>query len=86
LIAEDQNGFKARVIGKVRAGLPRKPPGRRGSPEIQKAAEIYIRDYKLRDKEGNWREIGKQASHTGVCEADSFDATAPPNQLESQWA
>ena len=59
LIAENQS-TRSRVIGKVRASLPRKRPGRRGSPEVQKAAEIYIRDYKSKGQEGNWHSITKQ--------------------------
>jgi hypothetical protein len=60
LIAEDQSRFRSRVIGKVRAGLPRKRPGRRGSPEVKKAAEIYIRDYKSKGLEGHWHLISRQ--------------------------
>jgi hypothetical protein len=60
LIAQDQSSFRSCVVGKVRAGLPRKRPGRRGSPEVQRAAEIYLRDYKSQGKTGNWHSIAKQ--------------------------
>lgn len=40
-IAEDPSGFRSRVIGKVRANLPRQRPGRKASPLILRAAEIY---------------------------------------------
>ncbi|HVN80442.1 MAG TPA: hypothetical protein VMW38_15715 [Terriglobia bacterium] len=40
-IVENPRIFRSRVIGKVRAGLPRKRPGRKGTPEVKKAAEIY---------------------------------------------
>jgi hypothetical protein len=59
-IIENPRAFKARLIGKIRVALPRKPPGRRGSPEVRRAAEIYLRDYKSKQREGNWHEIGKQ--------------------------
>jgi len=60
LIAENQTTFRSRVIGKVRAGLPRKRPGRRGSPEVQKAALIYTQHYRDKGKTGNWHSITKQ--------------------------
>src|SRR5262245_25800163 len=59
-ITENPGAFKARVIGKLRVALPRKRPGRRGSSEAKSAAEIYIRDYQLKGKEGNWHLIAKQ--------------------------
>jgi hypothetical protein len=40
LIAKDQGSFRNRVIGKVRAGLPRKRPGRRGGLEVQTALAL----------------------------------------------
>jgi hypothetical protein len=59
-VEEDQGGFRSRVIGKVRAGLPRKRPGRRGSPEVRRAAEIYVRDFKSKGQEGDWHVITRQ--------------------------
>jgi len=58
-IAENPSVFRSRVIGKVKAGLPRKRPGRKGTPEVKKAAEIYDRDFKSRGKDGNWDSIAK---------------------------
>ncbi len=59
-IAENPTGFKSRLIGKLRVFLPRKRPGRKGSPEVKKAAEIYERDYKSQGKEANWHSLAKQ--------------------------
>jgi hypothetical protein len=59
-IAQNPSAFRSRVIGKVRAGLPRRRPGRKGSPEVRKAAEIYQSNYKSKGKEGNWHQIAKQ--------------------------
>ena len=60
LIAEDQSGFRSRVVGRIRAALPRKRPGRRASVEVKRASEIYIEDYQSKGKEGNWHLIAKQ--------------------------
>ena len=40
-ISQNQGGFKSFVIGKLRAVLPRRKPGRKGTPEFRKASEIY---------------------------------------------
>jgi hypothetical protein len=59
-IAQNLSTFRSRVIGKIRAGLPRQRPGRQGSPVVRKAAEIYESDYKSKGNEGNWHQIAKQ--------------------------
>ena len=53
-IFENPSTFRSRVIGKLRAGLPKKRPGRHGNPEVRKAAEIYIKDYELKGRPANW--------------------------------
>jgi hypothetical protein len=58
-IAENPSGFKSRLIGKLRVFLPRKRPGRKGSPEVRQAAEIYERDFKAQGEDGNWHSIAK---------------------------
>jgi len=57
---DDPSRFKARVIGTLKAVLPRQRPGRPASPEVRKPAEIYESDYKSKGKEGNWHQIAKQ--------------------------
>ena len=59
-IAHNPSTFRSRVIGKVRAGLPRKRPGRQGNPEVKKAADIYEREYKSQGKDGNRHSVAKQ--------------------------
>lgn len=59
-IAQSPSTFRSRVVGKIRAALPRQRPGRPGSPEIRKAAELYENDFKSKGKEGNWHQIAKQ--------------------------
>ena len=44
-IRKDLSRFKARVIGTLKAVLPRQRPGRRGNAEIKQAAEIYTTLY-----------------------------------------
>jgi len=59
-IAENPSAFRSKVIGGMRARLPRSRPGRRASPEIRKASEIYQRDYVPKLKEGNWHLIARE--------------------------
>lgn len=59
-IAENPGSFKSRLIGKLKAVLPRKRPGRQGNPQMKKAVEIYQRDFKSQGKEGNWHHIAKE--------------------------
>jgi hypothetical protein len=59
-IAQNPSGFRSRVVGKVRAGLPRERPGRKASQEIKEAAELYLNLYTARGVPGNWNEIAKR--------------------------
>ncbi len=59
-IAQSPSIFRSRVVGKIRAMLPRQRPGRKGSPEVRKAAEIYQSDYKSKGKKGDWDQISRQ--------------------------
>ncbi len=59
-IAQNPSEFRTRLIGKLRVYLPRKRPGRKGSPEATQAAEIFEREYRAKGKQGNWHQIAKQ--------------------------
>jgi hypothetical protein len=54
---EGDPSFRARVIGRLRGLLPRKRPGRKPSPQVGRAAEIYKKDYLLQGKPANWHAI-----------------------------
>jgi hypothetical protein len=59
-ISRNPGSFKSFVIGKLRAVLPRRKPGRKGTPEFRKASEIYQRDYLAKSLEGGWHRIAKE--------------------------
>jgi hypothetical protein len=59
-IRKDPSKFKARVLGTLKAVLPRKRPGRQGSPEVKQAAEIYVNLYVAKGRPGNWHELAKR--------------------------
>ena len=58
-IRKDPSKFKARVIGTLKAVLPRKRPGRKGSSEVKQAAEIYVNLYAAKGRPGNWHALAK---------------------------
>ena len=59
-IRQDPSKFKARVVGTIRAALPRKRPGRQGSSEVKQAADIYVNLYTGKGQPGNWNELAKR--------------------------
>jgi hypothetical protein len=59
-IQTDPSKFKARVVGTLKAILPRKRPGRQGSPEVKQAAELYLNLYTAKGVPGNWNELAKR--------------------------
>ena len=59
-IQTDPSRFNARVLGTLKAILPRKRPGRQGSPEVKQVAEIYVNLYAARGRPGNWHELAKR--------------------------
>jgi hypothetical protein len=59
-IRQDPSKFKARVLGTLKAVLPRKRPGRKGSSEVKQAAEIYVNWYAAKGRPGNWNELAKR--------------------------
>jgi len=56
----DPSKFKARVLGTLKAVLPRQRPGRRPSPEVKQAAELYLNLYSAKGVPGNWNELAKR--------------------------
>jgi hypothetical protein len=56
-IAKDPGAFRATVLGKLKPKLPRRRPGRQGSTEIKRAAEIYKLKFKSPGKPANWHLI-----------------------------
>ena len=59
-IKADPSKFKARTLGTLKAVLPRKRPGRQGSPEVKQASELYLNLYASKGRPGNWNEIAKR--------------------------
>ena len=59
-IRKDPSKFKARVLGTLKAVLPRKRPGRQGSAEIKQAAEIYVNLYAAKGRPGDWHQLAKR--------------------------
>jgi hypothetical protein len=57
-IRKDPSKFKAWEPST--AVLPRKRPGRQGSPEVKQAAEIYVNLYAAKGRPGNWHELAKR--------------------------
>ena len=56
----DPSRFKARVVGTLKAVLPRQRPGRKPSPEVKQASELYLTLYVSKGLHGNWKEIAKR--------------------------
>ena len=59
-IKQDPSKFKARVLGTLKAVLPRKRPGRKGSSEIKRAADRYLSLYFAKGIPGNCHELAKR--------------------------
>lgn len=57
-IRKDPSKFKARVVGTLKAMLPRRK--RQGNPEVKKGAEIYVNLYAAKGLPGNWHELAKR--------------------------
>ena len=70
-IRKDPSKFKARVIGTLKAILPRERPGRKGSSEIKQAAEIYTTLYASKGRPGDWQNVWSQA--TQACQPRCSD-------------
>jgi hypothetical protein len=59
-IRKDPSKFKARVLGTLKAVLPRKRPGREGNAEVKQAAELYLNLYASKRIPGDWHELAKR--------------------------
>lgn len=53
-IQKDPSRFKSRVIGTLRALLPRQRPGRKANPEIVRAAQVYQDTHCAREEREGW--------------------------------
>jgi hypothetical protein len=51
-IAKDPASFRATVLGKLKPKLPHRRPGRKPSPEIKQAAELYLNLYSAKGQKG----------------------------------
>ena len=59
-VQKNPSRFKARVVGTFKAVLPRQRPGRKPSPEVKQAAEIYVNLYAAKGRPRNWHELAKR--------------------------
>jgi hypothetical protein len=59
-IKNDPSRFNARVVGTLKAVLPRQRPGRKGSPEVKQAAELYLNLYASKGVPGDWHALTKR--------------------------
>jgi hypothetical protein len=62
-IRKDPSRFKARVIGTLKAVLPRNRPGRNANPEIVRAMQIYqeLTVQWKKGKDGIWHQVALRA-------------------------
>ena len=59
-IAQSPSTFRSRVVGKIKATLPRRRPGQKASGEVKQAAELYLNLYSAKGLPGNWNELAKR--------------------------